>query len=140
MKTNLLYTLLRENLIYLEAAGETALQTFELTLAQFDTLRVLSAENGLRMGELSQRLLLDNSKMTRTVDQLVVRGLAERRHDASDRRAWRVHLTDDGATLFAQAATAHQHHLDQQFSVLNDAEQAQIVALFGRLRDHISHV
>lgn len=81
------------------------------------------------MGVLVDRLLSDNSKMTRMVDQLEARGLAQRRQDAEDRRAWQVYLTAAGAELRAQAVEAHDRYLEQIFAALNE-EQKQ---LFGDL-------
>lgn len=132
-----LYNLLRESLVYLESGGHAALQAFDLTVAHYDALRLLSLETGQRMGELGRRLLCDNSKTTRIVDHLAARGLAERRQDADDRRAWLVFLTPAGTALRDRALVAHQAYLQEQFAILNENEQAQLVQMLGRLRQHL---
>lgn len=129
-----LYPLIRETLIYLEFGGQQQLQQFELTLAQYDTLRQLAQSRGVRIGKLGQRLLLDNSKMTRIVDALTARGLVERRQDPEDRRAWLVRLTQEGEALRAEAAEAHEAHLQHQFAALSLEEQAQLGVLLERIR------
>jgi DNA-binding MarR family transcriptional regulator len=133
-----LYNLLRESLVHLESGGHAALQNFDLTAAHYDALRLLSLDEGQRMGELGRRLLCDNSKTTRIVDHLAARGLAERRQDAADRRAWLVFLTPAGAALRDRALIAHHAYLQAQFAILSTHEQAQLVQLLGRLRQHLA--
>jgi DNA-binding MarR family transcriptional regulator len=129
MHPTALYNTLRETLVYLEVGGSHTLKAFDLSVAHYDLLRLLSTAQGQRMGVLVDRLLSDNSKMTRMVDQLEARGLAQRRQDAEDRRAWQVYLTDAGAELRAQAVEAHDRYLEQIFAALSE-EQKQI---FGDL-------
>jgi DNA-binding MarR family transcriptional regulator len=132
-----IYNLLRENIVFLESGGHVALQAFDLTLVQYDALRLLSLDEGQRMGELGRRLLCDNSKTTRIVDNLAARGLAQRRQDAADRRAWLVFLTPAGAALRDRALIAHRAYLQAQFAILKENEQAQLAQLLGRLRQHL---
>ena len=51
---------------------------------------------GLRMGELSRRLMVTGGNVTGITDQLVAEGLVERRPIAGDRRAYAVRLTAKG--------------------------------------------
>jgi DNA-binding MarR family transcriptional regulator len=132
-----LYNLLRENLVFLESGGHATLQNFDLTVAHYDALRLLLLETGQRMGELGRRLLCDNSKTTRIVDHLAARGLAERRQDAADRRAWLVFLTPAGAALRDRALIAHRTYLQAQFAVLNENEQVQLAQMLAHLRQHL---
>lgn len=137
MKERALYSYLRENLTYLEFGGNLVLRAFDLTVTHYDALRLLSLEEGQRMGELGKRLLCDNSKMTRIIDHLAERGLAERRPDAEDRRAWQVFLTPAGETLRDQAAAVHETYLQEQFAILDDSEQVQLAQHLDRLRQRI---
>jgi DNA-binding MarR family transcriptional regulator len=75
--------------------------------------------------------------MTRIVDHLAARGLAERRQDALDRRAWQVFLTPSGAALRDRALIAHQTYLQERFAVLNVGEQVQLAQLLERLRQQL---
>ncbi len=133
-----LYTFLRETLVYLEFGGQQVLQTFDLTLPQYDTLRLLSERDGQRMGELRNQMLVDNSKMTRVVDHLVAQGLVERRQDPADRRAWAIFLTPAGRQLREQAGTAHRRFLQEQFAIFETSEQTQLAGLLLQLREHLT--
>ena len=67
------------------------------TLPRFDVLAALHAEpEGMKMSELSQHLVVSNGNVTGVVDRLVSEGLAERQTVESDRRAFRVRITDKG--------------------------------------------
>jgi DNA-binding MarR family transcriptional regulator len=139
MMEQTLYNQLRESLVLLVSGGQQALEMFELTVAQYDALHLLGLEEGQRMGELSERLLSDNSKMTRIIDYLSEKGWVERRPDPTDRRAWCVYLTDAGAEQREKATEAHQDYLKEQFAVLNNSEREQFSALLAALRQNLGH-
>jgi DNA-binding MarR family transcriptional regulator len=137
MDEQTLYNNLRESLVLLAAGGQRALESYELTIAQYDVLHLLGLEAGQRMGELSGRLLSDNSKMTRIIDYLSEKGWVERRPDPTDRRAWCVYLTDAGAKQREEATSAHQRYLKEQFAALDDQAQEQFRALLAALRQNL---
>jgi len=68
----------------------------EVTVAQGHALLALPAEGAMSMHELSSAMNLAGSTMTRVVDQLVIKELAERAPDEEDRRIVRVTLTQRG--------------------------------------------
>jgi len=72
-----------------------------MTVAQAATLQALS-EGDLRLGELSRRLGITASTLTRNLARLEERGLAERVTDPLDGRAQRVALTAEGRIAAAE--------------------------------------
>lgn len=132
-----LYHQLRETAVFLDFGNFNALRPFSLSVIQFDTLRLLSSESGIRMGELCQRLLCDNSKMTRTIDALENRNLVERRADPTDRRAQAVFITDEGKKLREMATAVHNQYLQQKFSALSPEEKEQLLTILPKLRRDI---
>jgi DNA-binding MarR family transcriptional regulator len=137
MKEQNLYNSLRESVVLLAVGGQRALEPFDLTVDQYDALHLLGVEEGQRMGELSGRLLSDNSKMTRIVDYLSEKGWVERRPDPTDRRAWCVYLTPAGANHREKATNAHQHYLKEKFAALDNEAQQQLITLLTALRQNI---
>ena len=137
MLEQILYNQLREWLVLLASGGQQALESLELTVAQYDALHLLGLEEGQRMGELSKRLLTDNSKMTRIIDYLSDKGWVERRPDHTDRRAWCVYLTDAGADHRQKATKAHQSYLQEQFAPLDGEAQQQLSILLATLRQNL---
>jgi len=72
-----------------------------VSVAQCYALESLGARDGLTMGELAASQRVAVSTMTRVVDQLVSRGLVDRRADVADRRVLRVFLTGEGRRLLS---------------------------------------
>jgi DNA-binding MarR family transcriptional regulator len=132
-----LYNRLRESVVLLAAGGQEALEPFGLTVDQYDALHLLGIEEGQRMGELSGRLLSDNSKMTRIVDYLSEKGWVERRPDPTDRRAWCVYLTPAGVEQRKIATQAHQQYLKEQFVALGLAAQEELNTILAALRRNL---
>jgi enoyl-CoA hydratase/carnithine racemase len=72
-------------------------EQFDTTLPRFDLMAQLErAPDGLRMNELSRRMMVTGGNVTGITDQLVAEGLVERIDVAGDRRAYRVRLTPKG--------------------------------------------
>src|SRR5260370_22664303 len=70
---------------------------FEETIPRFDLMTQLYREpNGLRMGDLSARLMVSNGNITGIVTNLVADRLVEGRRLKSDRRSSVVRLTKQG--------------------------------------------
>jgi DNA-binding MarR family transcriptional regulator len=70
-----------------------------LTLAHWVLLTALWRQDGMTVGELARYYKSDNTVLTRTLDRMAERGLIERRPDPEDRRAVRVHLTEEAKGL-----------------------------------------
>src|SRR4030095_4096474 len=64
-----------------------------VTRAQWKVLFKLTRHPGLRQGELADSLDLEPITLCRIVDRLEEAGLVERARDPEDRRAWRLHVT-----------------------------------------------
>lgn len=76
---------------------------WDLSPSQFNVLNLLSDQpDGLTQSELSRALIMHRSNVTGLIDRLEKRRLVQRRAHATDRRAYRVALTNDGRRLLAQ--------------------------------------
>src|SRR5580698_514321 len=62
-------------------------------------LQVIADEQGHSMGELAEKVLLNNSALTKNVDKLVSRGLVQRAQDERDSRKVLVFISDRGAEM-----------------------------------------
>ena len=112
---------------------------FGTTLPRFDYLAQLERNPlGLRMNELSQRLMVTGGNVTGLTDQLVAEGWVERIPDAQDRRAWRVRTTAQGRRQFAKMAAAHQAWLDELFGCIGLSDKRHLFQLLGRLREGLA--
>jgi DNA-binding MarR family transcriptional regulator len=82
---------------------------FGTTLPQFDLMAQLDREKqGLRLGELSRRMMVTNGNVTGLVDRLEAEGLLVREAADGDRRVTIAKLTKRGEKTFAAMAKAHE--------------------------------
>lgn len=72
---------------------------YGISVSQCHTLEVLEAHGTISMRTLAEHLHLAVSTVTRVVDQLVAKGLTERRTGETDRRVCEVALTPQGTVL-----------------------------------------
>ena len=73
------------------------------TKAQWRVLaRLHRSGGGLRQIALAEALDVEPITLCRMIDRLEEAGLVERRRDAADRRAWRIHLTTEAAPVLAK--------------------------------------
>ena len=108
------------------------------TLARFDLLAQLARfAAGLRMVELSRRLLMTGANVTLLTDQLEGEGLVRRTADPADGRAYLVKLTAKGRRQFDTMAVAHEAWIRERFDALTAAEQETLLGLLTRLKDSL---
>jgi DNA-binding MarR family transcriptional regulator len=108
---------------------------FGTTLPRFDLMAQLErSADGLRMGELSRRMMVTGGNVTGIVDQLVTEALVERRPIATDRRALAVRLTPKGRRRFLAMAAEHERWIQEILSDLPVAERARLYAMLGHLK------
>jgi DNA-binding MarR family transcriptional regulator len=110
------------NLISTEVRRRLRME-FGVTLPRFDLLAQLDREKeGLRLGELSKRMMVTNGNVTGLVERLTREGLIRRESVDGDRRVGVVTLTRAGRTAFARMATAHEMWLAELFAGLEASE------------------
>ena len=123
-----------------EAGIRSRLRTaFGITLPRFDLMAQLERNPaGLKMNELSQRLMVSGGNVTGLTDQLEKEGLVTRADDPGDRRAYTVKLTPAGRALFARMAAVHEQWVIEMFSGLTSSEKTQIHRLLAKLKLHLA--
>jgi DNA-binding MarR family transcriptional regulator len=114
-------------------------QDFDTTLPRFDLLAQLErSPGGLRMGELSKRMMVSNGNITGITDQLEREGLVERITDTQDRRSFSVRLTALGHETFAHMAHVHEGWVIDFFSGLSGREKESLYGLLAKLKLHLN--
>lgn len=112
---------------------------FGITLARFDLLAQLErSADGLKMSELSKRLMVSGGNVTGLTDELEKEGLVVREHDPADRRACTVKLTPAGRALFTRMATLHEQWVIELLSGLSGTEQTNVYRLLARLKTSLA--
>jgi DNA-binding MarR family transcriptional regulator len=112
---------------------------FDTTLPRFDLMAQLErAPQGLKMSELSQRMMVTGGNVTGITDGLEKEGLVVREVDPSDRRVFRVKLTAEGQKQFRRMAAEHEQWIIALFDGMSMKHKNQLVELLGDLKSHIS--
>ena len=112
---------------------------FQTTLPRFDLMAQLErSRQGLKMSELSQRMMVTGGNVTGITDGLEKEGLVVREVDASDRRVFRVKLTAEGQRQFRRMAAEHEQWVIALFEGMSAKNKEQLVELLGDLKQHIS--
>ena len=115
-------------------------EQFETTLPRFDLMAQLERNpDGLKMNELSRRMMVTGGNVTGITDQLVAEGLVERIGVEGDRRACRIRLTPQGRTQFAGMARQHEGWIVAAFESLSPRELESLHALLGKVKQHFNH-
>ncbi len=108
------------------------------SLARFDLMAQLErCPQGLKMRELSRRLMVTGGNVTGLTDRLAREGHVERREDPRDRRAFTVHLTARGRRHFRRMAQRHEAWVVELMAGLSPPEKRQLVALLAKLKQHL---
>ena len=112
-------------------------ERFDTTLPRFDLMAQLErTPAGLKMNELSRRMMVTGGNVTGITDQLVAEGLVERIDVEGDRRACRVRLTARGRKQFQDMARQHEGWIVAAFAGLTPREIATLHKLLGKVKDH----
>ncbi|WP_431151697.1 MarR family winged helix-turn-helix transcriptional regulator [Acidovorax facilis] len=110
---------------------------FDTTLPRFDLMAQLErAPDGMKMKELSRRMMVTSGNITGITDQLVAEGLVERMDVEGDRRAYLVRLTPQGREQFNTMARQHEQWIVEAFAALGERDIATLYRLLGKVKEH----
>ncbi|HEX8917852.1 MAG TPA: MarR family transcriptional regulator [Chloroflexota bacterium] len=99
-------------------------------------LRAVAIHEGQSQQDLGDALGIPKSRMVWLVDDLEQRGLVERQRNASDRRAYALHLTPDGRRRVAEVRTIIQEHEREITAGLQPAERKALAELLRKIAAH----
>ena len=106
----------------------------DLSLAEYDALLSIAQAPGrrIRMRQLSDRVILSKSGVTRLIDRLVADGLVTRSTCLVDARGAEAVITEEGMTRLRAASRTHLRGISEHF--LEPIERTDVVALEGAMR------
>ncbi len=111
------------------------LARFGLHPRHFGMLSHLAASEGESQQALSNALGIHRSAVVALVDDLEQRGLAERKRDPFDRRAYTLYLTPQGRELLAEVQGVAEEHEADLLTALNASERSQLILLLQRVAE-----
>lgn len=112
---------------------------FDITLPRFDLMAQLERHpEGLRMGELSRRMMVTGGNVTGITNQLEQEKLVLRVPDPQDRRVYSVRLTAAGRRAFKRMAAVHEEWIAGMFSGLHGEQKTQLFELLSQVKIHLN--
>ena len=128
----------------LRMAQEAAFQAFSRrsqeigeSPGRFATLTLIARNPGISQTELSQANGRDKSSLTPVVEDLVRRGLVERKRMDSDRRTYRLNVTRAGKkvlTMMTRCARRHERNLDH---VIGERDRKRFIQILKKIAAEI---
>ena len=112
---------------YYAISDRVCVEELGVTASQGYILLALPEIGSVTMNDLSVRMKLANSTMTRMVDQLVQKGMVTRGPDPEDRRIVRVRLTEQGQGVKIRLKKTMQDLFSQILKDIPAGEREQII-------------
>lgn len=104
-----------------------------LRVPEWRALACLVDHDGMMITRLAELSLMEQSRMTRIIDQMAARGLVQRVPDKTDKRRVKVRLTEEGQNLATSLVAAAKAHEAQLLSDLADTDAARIKTVLRSL-------
>lgn len=119
---------------------ESEISCCGITFTQCHALVEIGRAKDISLGDLSEMLNLDNSTMSRTVNNLVNSELAERELDPKDRRYVTIRLTESGKKLFEDIEESMYLYYQRVFQSISAEKQDQVLESLQILLEAISNI
>ncbi|HEX8977412.1 MAG TPA: MarR family transcriptional regulator [Solirubrobacteraceae bacterium] len=111
-----------------------AMGLLELSFTQIKLLHQLDgAPRELTLKEAAERVPLSLAAASRTVDDLVRRGMIQRHEDSEDRRMKRVGLTSEGRSVMRRLNAARLNGLERFTTTLTEDERRALAGALAQL-------
>lgn len=107
-----------------------------IPLSWYDVLLELRAapEGRLQMQELSRRVVLSRTRVSRLVDDMAAAGLVDKVRDGADRRVVWATITPAGVTAFRVTAPLYLRGIEEHFAAhLTDEEKAVVATALTKV-------
>ena len=114
----------------------TMLQSYGLTLQQFNVLRILRGRNGSAacLESITNDMIQRMSNTSRLVDRLIVKALVERKVCEKNRRKVDIFITNKGLKLLAEIDPILDAREVEITASLTSKEKEQLLQLLEKLK------
>lgn len=106
---------------------------FELNFTQYIVIKQLALCDALSPTELARTIRHDAGAMTRVVDKLTDKGYVRRIPSETDRRAFRIELTEAGRVLWSQIKACADACIETSLAGFSLAERQQLADMLQRM-------
>jgi DNA-binding MarR family transcriptional regulator len=130
------YTLAKAGRAHRRNVGEL-LAEVGLHVGQETVLIELWEQDGLRGGELADKLGVEAPTVTKMVRRLERSALVERRRDPEDARSFRVYLTGEGRSLEGPVSRCWERVEEEAFAGMSVGERRNLHRLLAKVRANL---
>ena len=111
--------------------------SLDLTTPKMRALAVLSALDGIFINELAVYAVVEQSTLSRALDQLSTDGLVKREIDSIDTRATRIYLTKTGLEAFKSLWPDMLSNYNEMFKNIDKDEKSQFIVTLRKILTNI---
>jgi DNA-binding MarR family transcriptional regulator len=112
---------------YYSICDRVTTQELDVTASQGYILLAIPDMGSINMNDLSVKMRVANSTMTRMVDQLVQKCMVNRTSDNQDRRIVLIHLTEHGKEVRIKLKKTIQDFFSQVLNDIPEDQRAEIL-------------
>lgn len=121
----------------IEHAGAETLKPFNLTITQYNVLRILrgAGDTGLCRNEVGERLVTKVPDVTRLLDRMEAGGLIVRQRGGEDRRFVTTRITDKGLKLLEKIDRELPAIHGRQLGHVSQKRLKELISILEEVRD-----
>lgn len=108
---------------------------YDLTTQQYSLLRRLYGNEGMRTGEIAEKLSSDNATIVSIIDRLEEKGLVIRAEDPKDRRVNFIYLTDKARKFLPELISKADIQNNALISTLSEKEVLMFKKIISRINN-----
>ena len=116
--------------------AQTYKDKFALSVTEWRIMAVLGEYPGASADEVSAKIQIEKSIVSRSLQKLLKRHLVVREVDESDRRRQNLTLTKTGKDVYRQIVPVSYDYEDRLLKCFNERERQQFDKLMDRLYEH----
>ncbi len=98
-----------------------------ITLAQCHALVEIGGVGPVSLNDLAERMGLDKSTLSRTVNHLVMQGYCERQDDPADRRYVAIRLTEAGTAMYERVKGGIEGYFQGIYNAIPAERRGQVL-------------
>lgn len=106
--------------------GREILKDFNITIPQFTALQVLINNDGMTIGELSQKMALACSTITDLIDRMERNELVTRKKDEKDKRVVRIVVLPKGHQIVEKVLEKRVMFLDSKMKGITEEQKLSL--------------
>ena len=126
----------------LEDVFEIHFSRFGLSWPKFNALihLYMTGDRGLIQTELGNKMLVSRANITGLIGRLEKEGLVVRKNDPSDKRVFRVCLTNRACALIQSFLPIHNSYMQKIMSTLDIQEKEVLISLIRKLNKGLNSI